>query len=47
VADNKPSYKWIGGGVHVESSFPLTADGKVDRDSLRKKVIDARERGPG
>lgn len=46
VADNQPSYKWLGGGVHVEASFPLTADGKVDRESLRKKVLEARERGP-
>jgi len=46
VADNKPSYKWIGGGVHIERSFPITADGKVDRESLRLKVIEARERGP-
>jgi len=47
VADNKPSYKWIGGGVHFERSFPITADGKVDRELLRQKVIEARERGPG
>ena len=47
VADNKPSYKWIGGGVHIERSFPITADGRVDRELLRLKVIEAREPGPG
>jgi len=46
VADNQPSYKWIGGGVHIETSFPLAADGKVDREFLRKQVVEARERGP-
>jgi len=46
VADNKPSYKWVGGGVYIEKSFPITADGKVDRGLLRQKVIEARERGP-
>jgi len=46
VADSKPSYKWIGGGVYIERSFPITADGKVDRELLRQKVIEAREQGP-
>jgi len=47
VADNKPSYKWIGGGIYFEDIFPTVPDGRINRQALREKVIEARERGPG
>jgi len=43
VADAKVNYKWIGGGVEIKNSLPLSPRGVVNRELLRQQAIEAKK----